>query len=502
MAQRQRKATKGIYHKDIDTIDKYLSWGIVLMVLLLPLILHAKSGVFISPSLQSGVESGLKGEIYNGYKSNFLVMMASVLMLLLAIKVLIYRYPLKKTILNPLLILLAVGLLVSLVFAEYKSVALYGYFSRREGTLTWLCYLAIFFVSINTHFPARMIKWLINGLAIMTGINLIIGLSAFAGHNLLDWPLLRNLIIPPGMPFEAGGIIRSTLANPNYVSGLFAALTLFFLLLAVYEPDRKRRIFLLTCSAAAFVLVLTALSSSGFMALIITLPLALYLILFRGSSRTTLITIGIMAASLTVLWFYFNTYQPLILVEAWQRPLAEIQAVKEYTANPPAWEPDPDNPLSLPPSGSAPLSGRLYIWQETLQLIKEKPLTGYGLDTLVFYFPQNDPLKRLHLFAYDRVLDKPHNFFLEIAYGSGIPALIIFMCIQAIVFIRVWTCFRQNNKPEGANIAFLPAYLVFLIAFLLQGLVNDSVIGSSVIFWVLSGIAVNIVYSTTETAKA
>ena len=51
----------------------------------------------------------------------------------------------------------------------------------------------------------------------------------------------------------------------------------------------------------------------------------------------------------------------------------------------------------LPESGWGPGTGRIYIWEKTLKLVKERPLFGYGLDTLMYNFPHDNIEARANL---------------------------------------------------------------------------------------------------------
>jgi O-antigen ligase len=68
---------------------------------------------------------------------------------------------------------------------------------------------------------------------------------------------------------------------------------------------------------------------------------------------------------------------------------------------------------------SGPDTTRLMLWHAALKMIRDAPLTGWGLGTYQLVYPIY-ATKYLHL-----VMDKAHNDLLEFAAGIGLPAAIL-----------------------------------------------------------------------------
>lgn len=478
-------------------IDKWTNLVILLAIALIPLLIHAKSGLFISPSLTSGVATSMKVELYTSYKFYFLLLAASVLIGLLLLKTINHHYDIQKTPINILLLILCALLLISLFAAQYKSVALYGSFDRREGTLTFVCYLALFLAAINATLAPHFSRWLKTALGVVIAINLAFGLAAFYGHNPLDIGWLKGWLVPTGLKgFQPEGIIRSTLSNPNYVSGFSSALLAFFLVYAFNEPGWKNKLINLVLALACFIILLTSLSSSGFVSLLIAAPLILYLALHKQKPGQILIYTGLTAAVVAALFYYASTYQPLVYHEALTKPREAVSEVSQWFSPDQEKQSDRLNPLDLPSPGIAPLSGRFYLWDKTLNLIKEQPVTGYGRDTIVYYFPHNDPDMLANMGTYSGVVDKPHCYYLEVAFGSGLISLLVLLAIFAFILTYAWKAAHSQNKHS----VLASAILAFTAVYLLQWLVNDSIIAGSVVFWLLNGVAVGIFLDAKRTS--
>lgn len=150
----------------------------------------------------------------------------------------------------------------------------------------------------------------------------------------------------------------------------------------------------------------------------------------------------------------------------------------------------PGDLFALPDPGWAPGTGRLYIWEETVKLIQERPFWGYGLDTLAFYFPQNDVNMIANMWEYGVLVTKPHNFYLALAYGSGVPALMVLLSLFMLHFYHSGRYLL--TAPRNKNLAQPAAVFLFFCAFAVQWLFNDAVLGSASIFWIITGIGVSL----------
>lgn len=155
---------------------------------------------------------------------------------------------------------------------------------------------------------------------------------------------------------------------------------------------------------------------------------------------------------------------------------------------------NPDDALEevfgLPKPGISAGSGRTYIWRKTWELIKERPFFGYGLGSLELYVDNNDLQKVAGLWYENSIITKPHSYYLSIAYGIGIPGLLLFL---ALVFYHVVDMFRLwMKKNQSVNYIQLSLFLGVL-TFMVQALFNDTVIGMSLIFWIIFGVSVGVV---------
>jgi hypothetical protein len=516
------KKTRALYKPSlIDDVDLKLAWLFIALIAVLPLLIRAKEIAFVAPLIIAPiVNTGLHNDIFSYYKWILLLGLAGIGLIFLLFKILAGSYQLRVSYLNIPLFLLTILVIISTVTSEYKSIALFGLYDQKEGTLTYLAYFALVFVAANTVFKEWLGKYLTLALGIFTCINVVIILFNFYGHDLLRTPVMQSLILPSSFTGYVSGILVSTLSNPNYVSGLAAALFAFFITFALLKHGWRQRLLYIVLATASFIMILASLSSSGFISIVIVSPVIAAVTFLSRERKQTIITAAITTAVCLAVFCVMNAHNPGIADQTinslkqsqkmnylpMQTRVALNSAIHDIGADSgneklttrtktPSRGSETARTLaqdtfSLPASAMSGLSGRLYIWKETIKLIEVRPLSGYGLDTLAYHFPHNDINMIAGMGSYGNIITKPHNIYLGIAYGSGIPAM---LALLALFLLHIYHTGRRLWLAERSeNLALPAAIFLFFCAFAVQWLVNDSVIGSSAIFWTLLGIGVSL----------
>lgn len=129
-------------------------------------------------------------------------------------------------------------------------------------------------------------------------------------------------------------------------------------------------------------------------------------------------------------------------------------------------------------------TGRGFTWVNSLPILQKCLFIGKGPDTFVFSFPQNDIVGLLNTHESAKfVIDKPHNFYLQTGINTGVPSLIallvLFGCYLTRGIRRYW---KDTADAFGIGI------FAGVTAFLIIGLVNDSMVVVNPLFWLLLGV--------------
>lgn len=136
-------------------------------------------------------------------------------------------------------------------------------------------------------------------------------------------------------------------------------------------------------------------------------------------------------------------------------------------------------------------SGRGYIWDKTVPILKAHPVLGTGPDTYALYFPNTDYLNLYHTGFSNEIITKPHSLYLQIAPQTGIPSLIAFLVFYAMYAISsIKLYMRHNIKKYEVRIGI--AILAGTFGYLVTSIANDSTIAVAPLFWTLIGVGLAI----------
>lgn len=133
-------------------------------------------------------------------------------------------------------------------------------------------------------------------------------------------------------------------------------------------------------------------------------------------------------------------------------------------------------------------SGRGYIWGRAIPLLGKYLLTGSGPDTFVEEFPQQDYIMKANTgrFMLEQIPSKAHSLYLQSALQTGMLSLICLLSFWGIYLVTALRNFRQKKDRE--ILVMGTGIFLSVLAFLFMGLLNDSNLAVSPLFWGLTGI--------------
>jgi O-antigen ligase len=130
--------------------------------------------------------------------------------------------------------------------------------------------------------------------------------------------------------------------------------------------------------------------------------------------------------------------------------------------------------------GGSSVSERQQFWSQSLRLIAERPVTGWGPYSFRF----------VHQRLQTTVLatsDHPHNLFLKIAVERGLPAALFLLALLLPVFVVALRCLTSGALPVSHERLCL---LVALLGVLAHNLIdyNLQFVGIALPFWMMLGL--------------
>lgn len=461
-------------------------------LLVIPLTIRTAIVRVYGPLIQSSrLESSLEVDFFNYYKFIFLMIIAIAVTVIFIIKLLTEHYKIQQDKYTTVLAGLYLTVLVSLLLADYKSLALFGHL--YEGSLSYLCYLLIFFVCINISYDIDKLRNVLSVLSVVIVINAIFGLLNYFGTYILQYSIFKTLFTADFAALEKGAV-GSTYNNPNYASGISAVFFMIFFTMTLLD-DTKRRWIYLAVTCLSFASILAALSTSGFFTIVVMIPLALILLGKSIDVKKALAPVFILVIVCSAIYYPMSAHDPKLYKETFGFFVETAKKVTlsngiVYAAESRGYERIKSKNINVAleevfglskPEASAG-SGRLHIWAKTLELIKERPTFGYGMGTLKLYYDNSDPYHAVS----DTIVTKPHNYYLGLVFGMGmIGALGFFTLVimHTLDFLKEFFIKKRSIHPVHLSL------FIGMGAYLIQALFNDSVIGMSVIFWAIFGIS-------------
>jgi O-antigen ligase len=126
------------------------------------------------------------------------------------------------------------------------------------------------------------------------------------------------------------------------------------------------------------------------------------------------------------------------------------------------------------------VTSRLMMWRDTIPMIMERPLLGYGPDNFAEPFKRYEGEDLRAFFPDGAVIDKAHNEFLQVAATTGLLGLAAYLWIFVSYFRNAY---RSGGWP-------LFALSGGVLAYILQLQTAFTTIAIGVTFWAILGVSV------------
>lgn len=125
---------------------------------------------------------------------------------------------------------------------------------------------------------------------------------------------------------------------------------------------------------------------------------------------------------------------------------------------------------------------RLILWNDTLHLIRDAPLWGYGPATFALVYPRHRSVDILRIQAVTALPEDAHNEFLQKATTTGYFGLFAYLWLIFFVLLKI-TALRKSQ----------PLYFAFLFSvfagYNVQSLFNPRVPDLTLLFWFMTALS-------------
>lgn len=358
-------------------------------------------------------------------------------------------------------ILVFVGIL-SCIFSMDKMISIFGKSFRHEGFLSILNYYLLF-INWKENGNKEDIKKFLKFLIILAVINSIYAL--FQMYTNFDFVLTyfdHDVKMASGM-----------CGNPNFFGSLIVTVLAIVTCKFLIEKENLnyKKILLLIF---LFVSLINSESTGPILTYIIFL---LFLFIFLGFKKYK-----ISKRSLIVLIIIVATYLFLIPIN---NNFVVDKAGNKINKN-------ETSISSIKKTIGSGGNGRLKIWENSLDIVKDNPIVGVGFDNFELAYPNPKiPTGVMMVTTKEEaqppvtsyyIVDNAHNVYLHTAVSTGILGLIPYLLLCLFVFIKG---LKFKNK---LGILLLSGF----VAYSIQAFANISVIQVAPIYYIILGLILSL----------
>ncbi len=337
---------------------------------------------------------------------------------------------------------------VSMFFSLDPAVSLLGSKYRYDGFIAFVLYNFSYLIARNAKNVEKVMFPLI------TGTSMIVAFYGILQFYNID-PIPADLYA-----LQWTNKAFATMGNPNFL-GSYLVLSIPIPLYLYFYKGRKLGLFAYNF---LFLGLLTTQTRGAWIGAF--LSLIAFLILHkvsRGFTRSEIKKVIIVfSSSLAIIAFFAFTSNNLFMVRFLSVFVDFSKIVKREE--------------------DAAMGGsmRIYVWGKVIELIKMRPLFGYGLDTM--YIAMNTYFRGEIISDFGKYVnwDKSHNEYLNIAVSSGLLSLGAYL---GFIFLSL----KKGIRRMRLHPAFVPL-LAAVIGYLIQAMFNIQVVMVYYVFFSYLGI--------------
>ena len=366
------------------------------------------------------------------------------ILILLASWLLGYVFSFKTLILNikplrNLLVLLSFFAVISLfvtIATDYKYVAIFGETQRRNGLLSYLSLSVVMLASaiFIRFFNVKRVYFITFAIGL---VSLIYGVMQTSGRDFIKWNNPYNSII-------------GTVGNPNFAAAVMAIMgVIIFSTIFVKEFNLYLRIFGLLISVSLLILIYLSDARQGLLAYLLGASVFIIILLFDKNKK-----LGI-AASISGIFVFISALLGML----------QIGPLEKFLYKP-------------------SVSVRGYYWRAGLEMLRDKPFTGVGMDRYGAYFKDFREVGYPLSYGFDITSSNAHNTFIQLFATGGLFLGITYLLINGYILKRAIAGLKALT---GTKKLLLAGIFSAWIAFHAQSLVSIDNLGISIWGWLLGG---------------
>lgn len=131
-------------------------------------------------------------------------------------------------------------------------------------------------------------------------------------------------------------------------------------------------------------------------------------------------------------------------------------------------------------------TGRGYFWISSLPILKETLVLGKGIGAFPFVYEQSEVVGMLNVHgSAEYCVEQAHSWYLQTVVSSGVIALLCML----YVFIRILKKgIKKQLRMEYCTLHWTDFLVWGLLAYMVTGIVNNSCVAATPMFWFMLGV--------------
>jgi O-antigen ligase len=388
------------------------------------------------------------------------------------------------------------------ILSKNPTLSLLGEYGRFEGLLAILNYGAIFLLTGSLlrdnsaiRDRAAFLRSLVFTAIAAADIMSLYGIFQRFGLDFLTWS---------GAGTDLSRAF-STLGNPIYVAAYLTIILSLALAVFVAEQALWPRVFLGASASLMFASLVFTFSRAGWAGFLLSLVvlIALFFVMWARRRRST-----------RGQWASVKNALPAIVLIA---VIVLVAAVSLTISSRVASSPTKSaiqRALSSFDLSSPGVRERLFLWESAAQMVKDRPVLGWGPETFGTYYPKYR-LKEYVRYEID-VIGRPrplfqnrvHSDILQTGVSAGVLGMLAYVALWAgFFFFAIRKLLKNSSSPPPFDTALLVGIIAGLAGYLLQAQFSFSTIAVSSIVWALMAVTFvigpdNPISSSEETSQS
>ncbi|CAG0937069.1 hypothetical protein TFLX_05975 [Thermoflexales bacterium] len=361
---------------------------------------------------------------------------------------------------------LALGLAqaAATVLSVNPRLSLWGSYERQQGLLTLGAYLMLFLFTATNLRTRTQVDRLWNALVWGSAPLVVYGLLQALGPDPLAWQT------------DAASPVLSTIGRANFFGSYLA---LVIPLTAGRLLSTRQR--WLTSSLLIGQLICLVLTQARGAWIGLSVGLLIFVLLWAIAVRHK--RLAAITAIMGVL-----TIGTVILLNVPNGPLNSLTRI-----------PGLDRLAALSRTTEGSTAARLTIWRATLPLVSERPVLGYGPETMRPVFARVFPPQLVYYQGRHVTVDRAHNLWLDLWMSAGLAGLVAFGALLTGFGWLAWRGLRgASDRWEKAKWAALIGAVAGHVVDLQFGF---DLTASATIFWLILALAVTTPWPTLSASE-